>query len=279
LTDPITYTELFAVPAEYAKTAVIRRTNQNEKVMLEEWKIKGTLLQQLDALRFRILQLEQVICEKTEEASKEPGRSFGQFFDNVIEGMFLIDMESRQLSVGNKAICRMLGYGPEEVRNLRIMDVYARENFDYIMKQVEKQARGELAFTKNIPVKRKDGSIFNVDVTSFPVTLGGKTYLISVFREVHKRKVNSIQQHINYGDSYSGRPLTASEIRIFELIANGMSNKEIAHLLHRSIRTVEWHRKHIMRKLGVDNITELVKRAALMGFVDLPVNQGSDRTT
>lgn len=247
--------------------------------MLEEWKIKGTLLQELDALRGRIVQLEQAICEKTEEASKEPEESLGQFFDSVVEGMLLTDVESRQFVVGNKAICRMLGYDPAEVKDLKVMDIHARENMDYILKQVEKQAKGELASTKNIPVKRKDGSFFNVDIYSFPVTVAGKTYLMSIFREVLTRKINSIQQYVSYGDSYVGKPLTASEMRIFELIANGMSNKEIAYLLHRSIRTIEWHRNHIMRKLGVDNTTELIKRAALMGLVDLPGKPGSNKTT
>lgn len=247
--------------------------------MIEEWKIKGTLLQEMDALRGRIVQLEQTICEKTEEASKEPEQSFGQFSDNVVEGMLLTDVESMQLVVGNKAICQMLGYNPEEIRSLRIMDIYAREDLDYIIKQFKKQARGELAFTNNIPVKRKDGSFFNVNINSFPVTLEGRTCLISAFREVLARKANSIRQFVSYGDSYAGKPLTASEMRIFELIANGMSNKEMAYLLHRSIRTIEWHRNHIMRKLGVDNTTEIIKLAALMGLVDLPVNQGSDKTT
>ena len=40
-------------------------------------------------------------------------------------------------------------------------------------------------------------------------------------------------------------------------------------LLHRSSRTIEVHRAHIMHKLGVDNLVDLVKRVAVMGLVDL----------
>ncbi len=247
--------------------------------MLEEWKIKGTLLQELDTLRSRIVQLEQVINEKTEEASKESEQSFGNYFDNTDEGMLLTDVENRTFVAGNKAICRMLGYDPEEIKSLRVIDIYPREDYDYIIKQLEKQARGEMAFTKNIAIKRKDGSFFNVNIHSFPVSLTGKIYLVSTFREILTRKVDPTQQHVSYGDSYTGKPLTASEMRIFELIANGMSNKEIANLLHRSIRTIEWHRNHIIRKLGVDNSAELVKRAAIMGLVDLPEKQDSKETT
>lgn len=35
----------------------------------------------------------------------------------------------------------------------------------------------------------------------------------------------------------------------------------MARILYRSTRTIEYHRNHIMRKLGVNNLAELVKRA------------------
>ena len=66
-----------------------------------------------------------------------------------------------------------------------------------------------------------------------------------------------------------GNALTRSEKKILQLVLEGMSNKEIANLLHRSARTIEVHRAHIMRKLGVDNLVDLVKRVAAMGLIDL----------
>jgi len=64
--------------------------------------------------------------------------------------------------------------------------------------------------------------------------------------------------------------LTRTEMKVLRFILDGISNKEIANLLHRSVRTIEIHRSHIMRKLGADNLVDLVKRAAAMGLVDLP---------
>jgi DNA-binding CsgD family transcriptional regulator len=43
----------------------------------------------------------------------------------------------------------------------------------------------------------------------------------------------------------------------------GKGNKEIAHILDRSIRTVEDHRANIMLKLGADNIVDLIKKVSL----------------
>jgi len=64
------------------------------------------------------------------------------------------------------------------------------------------------------------------------------------------------------------RGLTRAEMRVLRLILDGKTNKEAARLLHRSISTIEVHRKHIMRKLGVDNIVDLIKQATTIGLVN-----------
>jgi two-component system response regulator FixJ len=69
-----------------------------------------------------------------------------------------------------------------------------------------------------------------------------------------------------------GRLLTRTEKKVLQLVMNGMSNKEIANLLSRSTRTIEVHRTHIMDKLGVDNIIDLVKCVTSMGLVDMEEN-------
>jgi len=74
-------------------------------------------------------------------------------------------------------------------------------------------------------------------------------------------------------DRLLGKALTRIEMRVLRLILEGKSNKEIAHLRHRSVRTIEFHRNHIMHKLSVDNLVDLVKQAVVMGLVGLPANK------
>ena len=54
--------------------------------------------------------------------------------------------------------------------------------------------------------------------------------------------------------------LTKREKQILNLIYEGVSNKEIAEKLDKSVRTIETHRFNIMKKLEVNNITELLKK-------------------
>ena len=83
------------------------------------------------------------------------------------------------------------------------------------------------------------------------------------------RKIRSILQKNVSSHPNLGTSLTRTEKKILQLVLDGMSNKEISHLLHRSARTIEVHRAHIMHKLGVDNLVDLVKRVAAMGLIDL----------
>jgi DNA-binding CsgD family transcriptional regulator len=49
----------------------------------------------------------------------------------------------------------------------------------------------------------------------------------------------------------TGRPLTARELEVADLIAEGLTNGEIARNLGVSIRTVDSHVEHVRTKLGV----------------------------
>jgi len=69
-------------------------------------------------------------------------------------------------------------------------------------------------------------------------------------------------------DPLVGKPLTRSERIVLCLILEGISNKRIAYILERSERTIEVHRSRVMRKLGVDNLVDLVKKASAMGWTD-----------
>ncbi len=61
--------------------------------------------------------------------------------------------------------------------------------------------------------------------------------------------------------------LTRAERRILYQILDGSNNRQIAAALHRSPRTVEVHRRHVMQKLGAVNVIELLQRAADLGLL------------
>lgn len=61
--------------------------------------------------------------------------------------------------------------------------------------------------------------------------------------------------------------LSARERQVLRLIADGLSAKEIAVKLDVSTKTVDAHRRNLMRKLGVRKATELVRYAFRHGLI------------
>jgi len=62
-------------------------------------------------------------------------------------------------------------------------------------------------------------------------------------------------------------PLTGAEEQVLHLLLAGKTNSQTARALHRSPRTVEVHRAHIMRKLRVSSMVDLVRVAAALGLL------------
>jgi two-component system, LuxR family, response regulator FixJ len=55
--------------------------------------------------------------------------------------------------------------------------------------------------------------------------------------------------------------LTRNEKMVLTLLAQGKSNKEMARVLSRSVRTIEDHRARLMKKIGASNLVDLIKYA------------------
>jgi FixJ family two-component response regulator len=61
--------------------------------------------------------------------------------------------------------------------------------------------------------------------------------------------------------------LSAREREVLGLVAAGKANKEIAAALGLSPKTVEVHRAHVMAKMAVDSLAELIRVALLAGAI------------
>jgi len=70
-------------------------------------------------------------------------------------------------------------------------------------------------------------------------------------------------------------PLTPREREIVQLLAEGMSTKEVAVALNLSVKTAETHRSNLMRKLNLHCLSELVIYAVRNNMVSLPSPVGS----
>jgi DNA-binding NarL/FixJ family response regulator len=65
----------------------------------------------------------------------------------------------------------------------------------------------------------------------------------------------------------AGRTLTPRQKEILRLVAQGLTNREVADQLRISVRTVEVHRFNLMRRLKVRNVAQLLRQALLLGLL------------
>ncbi|MBC8469148.1 MAG: PAS domain S-box protein [Planctomycetes bacterium] len=123
-----------------------------------------------------------------EQALRESEHKFKSIFDNANDGILVADLETKKFFAANRMSCEMLGYSLEEIENIGVSDIHPEEALPYVIEQFEKQSKNEFNLARNIPVKRKDGSVFYADVNSSLITLAGKTCLMGIFRDITERK-------------------------------------------------------------------------------------------
>jgi PAS domain S-box-containing protein len=122
------------------------------------------------------------------QALEESERKFRGIVDASVDGILVADAQTHQFIIANRAICDMLGYTMDELYRLGAGDIHPAEALAGVQKTFERQRKGEMQIAHDLPVKRKDGSVFFADVSASPIVLEGHTYLVGAFHDVTERR-------------------------------------------------------------------------------------------
>lgn len=96
--------------------------------------------------------------------------------------------------------------------------------------------------------------------------MAGKRYLSNVLSDLI---IDSYINRIESGTLDPYETLTERERLVFQMVAEGNSNSEIAETLSIGQRTVETHRANMIRKLGLNTQTDVIRYAIKRGIVTL----------
>lgn len=146
----------------------------------------------------------------------------------------LLDINMPKTS-GIDAIVLIRAESPES----RIVMLSMHDSREYISSSIMRGAAGYVL--KEVPTSEVVEAIVTV--------AGGQTYFSSGVRDLL----------LNAGPLPTGERLTRREHEVARLVAAGKSNREIGDELGISEATVETHRKHLKRKLGVSTTADLVR--------------------
>jgi DNA-binding NarL/FixJ family response regulator len=133
--------------------------------------------------------------------------------------------------------------------NLRVVILSGHEEIDLVADALDAGARGYLL---------KRGRVEDC-VEGLRAVMRGEVFVAPA---IPRDMLDELRRKVG------GRPrngigaLSTREREIFGLLVGGNSNSAIARELCISVKTVETHREHILRKLGCHSIVELVRFAA-----------------
>lgn len=142
---------------------------------------------------------------------------------------------------------------------VRILVLSVHEDEDFILKIIRSSAKGFLA---------KDTDRAELIEAIYTIRSGYDFYSKSITHLLVSKYITKLKTEDGIY-STNLKNLSTREIEILKLWGKSQSNKEIADRLFISVRTVESHKNHIMQKLNLKTIVDLVKFAIKNNLIEI----------
>lgn len=111
---------------------------------------------------------------------------------------------------------------------------------------------------------KKDCSLSEIKDAVLETERGNNFFCGKILNTIRKAEIN-IEEYEDF--TCDPIDLSTREIEVIKLIAEGLTNNQIADELHLSAHTVNTHRKNIMAKLGIKNTAGIVIYAVKMNLI------------
>jgi PAS domain S-box-containing protein len=150
--------------------------------------VNATLIGSGGAVRILALCRDITARKQAEATLRESEEKWRHLFNESADGLILAHPETRTFRSANQTICRMLGYGEAELLKLGVADLHPPADLPAVLDGFHRQVRGEGKVAPDLPVVRKDGSVFYADITASIVVVAGERLLLGAFRDVTERR-------------------------------------------------------------------------------------------
>ncbi len=185
-------------------------------------------------------------------AEASSGTEALEMFNRLQPDLIVLDISLPDMN-GMEVSRAILAANPDA--NIVILSMY--EDEDYISRCLEYGVKGYV-------VKNESGSELD---NAIKTVLQGKNYFSRQVQQIVFRQFSQSVTGKKMADEST--KLTKREVEIVRLIADGLTSQQMADKLFISHRTVETHRANLMKKMGVKNAIELVKKAQQMKILKM----------
>jgi PAS domain S-box-containing protein len=182
--------------------------------------------------------------KRAEEEQRESETRFRTFVDHAGDGLFVLDVEQGTIVDLNRAACDSLGYTRQELIGKTPLAFHLDSDRAGIETATELAAAGETAFDRHWH-RRKDGSLFPVEVHTSLVSYGGRRFLLKVARDISDR-VQAEEQRERL------RQLEADLAHINRVSMMGELTASIAHEVNQPLSGVVSNASACLRWLAGD---------------------------
>ncbi len=183
------------------------------------------------------------------------GREAVELAEQLKPDVALLDVSMPELD-GLEACRRIRARHPQ----VQVLMLTMHEREDYLRQALEAGAAGYL-------VKRTAAAELRLAVRA---VAHGDTFLSPSMARTLVRHYLSLREE-GAADAAASDPyesLSSREREVLKLVAEGCTNQDIADQLVLSVKTVQAHRARLMEKLGLRDVTHLVRYAVRRGLVD-----------
>jgi PAS domain S-box-containing protein len=136
-----------------------------------------------------VVLVEDITAHKqAEEAVRQSHAELRAIYDGMADGLLVADIETRRFVRANASICHMLGYSQSELLSLAVKDLHPEADLPFAVGQFDALAEGTLSVSEEIPVLRKDGTVFYAVVSTSRVTYADRRCVVGFFRDVTERR-------------------------------------------------------------------------------------------
>lgn len=163
----------------------------------------------------------------------------------------IVDVAMKELN-GIEASAQIIKHSPETA--ILILSMYSDER--YVVRAVKAGARAYV-------LKNSAGEEL---IQAIHALREGLAFFSPAVARIFQHDAFRLRDSAEVADRFES--LTDRERQIYQLLAEGNSNKEIANRLNLSLHTVETHRWRIMEKMDLHSIAELVLNAVRRGLVN-----------
>jgi PAS domain S-box-containing protein len=133
--------------------------------------------------------IEDITARKqAEEALRQSHDELRVIYDGMVDGLHILDLATLKPVRANPALCRMMGYSEEEVLSLSPADVHPPEELPKIKEGFQAYLEGRTSGSSDVPLVRKDGSVFYADITASRIVYNGTPCVICFFRDTTERR-------------------------------------------------------------------------------------------